>query len=509
MREYTPDRHLTGGLRLPAHKLESTSNPIRRGLLPSRVVLSLRQQHGPAMTPIVEIGQTVSRGQPVARADGPFGGQLHASISGVVGTIEEREVPLFTSTARQPAIVIEGDGQDRAYAPPGTGAWPEDRSERLQCIRDGGIVGLGGALYPTAAKLTAAGRFEILIVNGAECEPYISCDDLLMREAPEEVVRGAALLAEIAGAEQCIIAIERDKPLAIKAISAAATELETAGIRIAELPSIYPAGGERQLIEVLTGREVPSRGYPSDIGCLCQNVGTAYAVERLARLGEPLISRIVTVTGTGIGSPANVEARIGTPIAELVAFCGGYTAEVTRLIHGGSMMGYALPADTLPVTKATNCVIAARHEELRRAFEEWPCIRCGDCASACPARLQPQELLVAARAGDFDALGPLGLRDCIECGICDVACPSQIPLTEAFRRAKAGLRDHESLAALSAESERRFHAREQRRLQADAESRRRQEALKLELESAADKSETIAAAVARARRRKSRVGDTD
>jgi electron transport complex protein RnfC len=257
-----------------------------------------------------------------------------------------------------------------------------------------------------------------------------------MREHAAEIVGGALLMTELLEAPLCIIAMERDKQRAIEAIEAAARTIEDPRLKLAEVPTIYPAGGERQLVELLTGEEVPSGRYPSEIGYVCQNVGTAYALQRLARAGEPLISRIVTVTGGGIATPQNVETPIGTPIAELIELCGGYTGEVARLVAGGSMMGYALPDDGLPITKATNCIIAATADEIRVDPTEWACIRCGDCAMVCPPRLLPQELLIAAQNEDYPTLAVLGLDDCIECGCCDVICPSHIALTERFRQAK-------------------------------------------------------------------------
>jgi electron transport complex protein RnfC len=289
-----------------------------------------------------------------------------------------------------------------------------------------------------------------------------------MREHAADVVAGALLMSDLLATPLCIIAIERDKQRAIEAIEEAARAVEDPRLKLAEVPTIYPAGGERQLVELLSGEEVPSGRYPSEIGYVCQNVGTAVALRRLARDGEPLISRIVTVTGAGIKTPQNVEAPLGTPIAELVAFCGGYNDGVIRLIGGGSMMGHALPDDDVPIGKASNCVIAATTAEVRIDPTEWPCIRCGDCAMVCPPRLLPQELLVAANESDFEALRALGLQDCIECGCCDVACPSHISLTERFRQAKRSLAQHDRHVASAAEPEQPFE-RPEKRVEAESE----------------------------------------
>ena len=230
-------------------------------------------------------------------------------------------------------------------------------------------------------------------------------------------------MLDLVGAPLAVLVVERDKPEALQAMREAADRLGDSRIEFARVPTIYPAGGERQLVEVLTGREVPSGSYPPASKCICHNVGTAYALDRLIRQGEPLTSRIVTVTGQGVANATNVEVPIGTPIREVIEFCGGYRGEVALLILGGNMMGYALPSDDLPVTKAGNCILAAHSDEIRESFGEWPCIRCGDCADVCPARLLPQEILRASRPQDFDRLDALGLDDCIECGCCDVVCP--------------------------------------------------------------------------------------
>lgn len=506
MLEYTPDRRLTGGLRLPAHKAESTAKAIVRGFMPRELVLSLRQHRGPAAEPIVQVGQRVLKREMVAAAQADDSAAVHASTSGVVRAIEERPVPLGSGPTESLCIVIEVDGEDRPLDVARIG-WPRDRAEQLKRLREGGIVGLGGAVFPTAQKL-AARQCKLLIVNGAECEPYISCDDMLMREAAREIIEGSMIMFGLLSAGGCVIAIERDKPQAIEAVDRAAKEFQWPELRVAELASIYPAGGERQLVEMLGGEEVPAELVPSDIGYVCQNVGTAFAVQRLAKSGEPLISRIVTVTGFGVSSPQNVEVRLGTPIAELIAFCGGYRGDVVRLIHGGSMMGYALPSDELPITKASNCIIAATSEEVRYDLTEWPCIRCGECSIACPVQLEPQDLLLAARAADFGALEHLELKDCIECGVCDAVCPSHIPLTELFRRTKKAASRHEQRMEFSNESENRFQLRVQRQRLSQAETKSLQEHLIRELE-ADDRSKeaSIRAAIDRSRRRRDREGD--
>ena len=447
MVDYVFEQHLSGGILLPANKTSSTATPIRRGFVPKRLVLALRQHRGSPAEPVVAIGERVLKGQTVAAAGTAPSAAVHASTSGWVRAIEERPVLGGNGVQLSRCIVVETDGRDERVPADRAPSWPAEPAAQREAVRAAGIVGLGGAVYPTADKLSTPVPCKTLIVNGAECEPYISCDDMLMREQATEIVAGALLLTDVLSAPRCIIAIERDKPQAMEAIEAAAHAVDDARLKLAEVPTIYPAGGEKQLVELLTGEEVPSGRYPGEFGYVCQNVGTALAVQRLRAEREPLVARVVTVTGGGVHTPQNIEAPIGTPIAELIALCGGYTDGVVRLIAGGSMMGYALPDDETPVTKATNCIIAATADEVRTDTFEWPCIRCGDCATVCPSRLLPQDLLVAATATDFAGLSELGLQDCIECGCCDVICPSQIMLTERFRIAKRAVAAHERRAS--------------------------------------------------------------
>ena len=349
MVDYVFEQHLTGGILLPANKATSTAAPIRRGFVPRQLVLALRQHRGAPAEVLVAIGQRVLKGQVVASAAaaGPSAA-VHASTSGVVRALEERLVLAGNGVQLSQCIVIETDGRDESVPSSELPAWPPLAEAQRAAVRAGGIVGLGGAVYPTADKLATPVPCKTLIVNGAECEPYISCDDMLMRENAAEIVAGALLLTDVLAAPRCIIAIERDKPQAIEAIEAAARAIEDPRLKLAEVPTIYPAGGERQLVELLTGEEVPSGRFPSEFGYVCQNVGTAFAAQRLRAVREPLSSRVVTVTGGGVKTPQNVEAPIGTPIAELIALCGGYNEGVVRLIAGGSMMGFALPTDDLP-----------------------------------------------------------------------------------------------------------------------------------------------------------------
>ena len=480
----------------------STDTPIARGLRPERLIIPMIQQAGPAAVPVVKTGQRVRKGEMIGRPGGLRSAGVHASASGAVAAIREEPAPTVNGLTTSLCVHLETDGRDE-QAPPED--WPRQRDARIDAICNAGIVGLGGAVFSTAEKLRNDAGCDLLILNGAECEPYISCDDMLMREHPLEVVRGALAMLDLTGAESTVFVVERDKPEALRAVREAAAQLGDTRIEFTRVPTVYPAGGERQLVELLTGREVPSGSYPPAAGCICQNVGTAFALDRFMRRGEPLTSRIVTVTGKGVAHAANVEVPIGTPIRDLIDFCGGYRGKVARLILGGNMMGYALPGDDLPVTKAGNCIVAAHSDEVRESTGEWPCIRCGDCADVCPSRLLPQQLLRAASVRDFDHLDALGLNDCIECGCCDIACPSQIALTERFRQAKQA-RALVSQRAAMADLAARRHRRKLARLAAQTKDIHRQQDDLIAAIGSEESRAMIDAAVARARRRR---GESD
>lgn len=451
---------LHGGLRLPVLKDESTAQVIQHVPIPSQLVLPLGQHVGEPAHPVVSIGEIVLKGQLIADADGIISAPVHASSSGKVVSIEQWPVSRRLGE-NAPCIIIECDGLDRPVhlSEPIVPFEQQSPAALFQKLLHGGIVGLGGAVFPTAHKLMEATTepLEHLILNGVECEPYISCDDMLMREHAKEVVIGAQILLHALQLDHCYIAVESDKPQAIHALADVLTELQDNRIVIKQIPTIYPSGAEDQVVQLVTRKEVPTGGLPTDVGCLVQNVGTAAAVYDWVCTGEPLISRVTTVTGDGVATPMNVMARIGTTVADVVNFVGGYTDRAKQLVIGGPMTGKSVSTDRVPLVKATNCILVLSHSP--PGGTEKPCIRCGECAQVCPVSLLPQQLFWYACADDESKLRSYGLTDCIECGCCDLVCPSHIPLTADFRIAKLRMRELEDEQARAARAKQRFESR--------------------------------------------------
>ncbi len=438
---------------------------------PNRVVIPIRQCLNQPAEPLVRVGQDVLAGEPIASAVAEGAApKVHASISGTVTAIREHAVP-GNGDVSETCVFIDGDGRDASYTAYESVGDPLQMPPERICdlVAEAGIVGLGGALFSTADKLANCAGIHTLILNGTECEPYITCDEILMREHARRILYGARVMMHAVGATRMIVGIESDMPEARVAMWDVIEADDLDDVFVSIVTAKYPAGGERQLIQLATGEEVPDGGLPSDIGYLCQNVGTAAAVADLFRDGRPLISRVVTVTGRGIAEPVNIDARIGTLMGDLFSIAGGLTDVASHLVMGGPMMGVSVPSADIPITKATNCLIVMTPAEISPTLPEMPCIRCGECSQVCPAQLLPQELLNAERRHDMAALTELGLNACIECGCCDYVCPSQILLTDRFIESKARLREFLREREQAGRARRRFEAREARLAEAESE----------------------------------------
>jgi len=461
-----------GGIHLPEEKDLSNREPVQDAPLPSQLVIPLQQHIGAPARPCVAVGDRVLKGQVIGEPQGYVSAPVHASSSGVVSAIEPRAVA-HPSGLQAPCIVIDTDGDDTwAKLPePILDFKQADAATLRERIRAGGIVGMGGASFPSSVKLNpgADQPIDTLIINGAECEPYITCDDLLMRECAADIVDGIRIMLHVLGAKRCLVGIEDNKPEALLAMQQAVVlrgreSSSSAPIEVVRIPTLYPSGGEKQLIKILTGKEVPSHGIPAQIGIVCQNVGTANAVADAVLRGRPLIERLVTVTGRAVVHPRNYRVRVGAPATGLVERSGGYRGELAKLVVGGPMMGFRVDGDAIPITKAVNCILALSPEESPDPGEPLACIRCGRCAEVCPANLLPQQLYWHARAKDIDKVQDYNLFDCIECGCCAHVCPSHIPLVQYYRYAKteSWAREREKRAA---EHARERHAAREARLE--------------------------------------------
>lgn len=428
-----------GGLHLDENKTLSSGESVSDISLPKTLVVPVQQHIGRPAEVLVSAGDFVGKGQMLAQASEYVSAAIHAPTSGTISCIEERPVP-HPSGLNALCVVIESDGEDQWVE--GLPVKQDDYHqlsdiELRNLIRDAGVVGLGGAAFPTAVKLNTTDKHvNTLVINGAECEPYITCDDRLMREQAAEILQGIAIVQHMIKPAETLIGIEDNKAKAICALQEALQENPLLNTHVVAVPTIYPTGGEKQLIKVLTGKEVPSMGLPISIGVICQNVGTMHAVYKAIIEGEPLIERFLTVTGDSVKEPRNFRVRIGTSIGHITEAAGGYTADIERLIMGGPMMGFALESDELPVLKSTNCILCASSSLAPEPKETMPCIRCGECMKVCPAVLLPQQLYWYSRSRDFDKAQDYNLFDCIECGCCAQVCPSQLPLVQYYRFAK-------------------------------------------------------------------------
>ena len=427
-----------GGLLLADHKQQSSRIPIRSLAISRQLILPLQQHHGQPATPIVTVGDKVLKGQCIAIANGLHSAPIHAPTSGVIEALATHLSP-HPSGLSVPSIFLATDGDDTWRTRQPIADYRREAGDTLQqTIAQAGIVGLGGAGFPSHIKLNPEqmAKIQTVIINGVECEPYISCDDRLMQERAEHILAGAQIIRYILKPQRLIIAIEDNKPDAIKAIQYALSQQRAEKeIELIIVPTRYPSGGEKQLIQILTGQQVPQSGLPIDIGIIMHNVATTYAIANAILEDKPLLSRIVTVTGPAINHAANIEVLFGTPVKDVLAAFETTWQPGQSLIQGGPMMGHQLSDETVPIIKTSNCLLVGTNTDQAHT-EAQPCIRCGECATVCPANLLPQQLYWYTRANDLDKAQQYHVADCIECGCCNYVCPSQIPLVQHFKYAK-------------------------------------------------------------------------
>ncbi|SBT13393.1 electron transport complex subunit RsxC [Vibrio celticus] len=499
-----------GGVHPAENKKQSNTTDIVHARLPEEIVLPVKQHIGKPGNLLVAAGDTVLKGQQLTALDTGFTLPVHAPTSGVITAIEPRTTA-HPSGLSEMCVVIKPDGLDTWIEKnPVEDFSTKTSDELLDVIRQAGISGMGGAGFPTAKKLQSGlGRTDILIVNAAECEPYITSDDKLLQEHADEVLKGIEVVEHILQPKLTVIGIEDNKPGAIKALEIAAKDKD---IVIRVIPTKYPSGGEKQLIKILTNKEVPAGGIPADIGVLVQNVGSLYSIKRAVIDGEPVINRVVTLTGKTFKQPRNVWALLGTPVHELLEEFG-YKADkkLPRLILGGPMMGFTLPHANVPITKTSNCILAPTRREISPSTYEMECIRCSACAEACPASLLPQQLQWHAKANELDKCEELNIKDCIECGACAFVCPSEIPLVQYYRQAKAEIKTRKDEATAAERAKIRFEEKNARmeRDKAERENRFKKAAdnRRKDMKSA-NGDDAIAAAIARVKAQKAAADQT-
>ncbi|KRV89628.1 electron transport complex subunit RsxC [Aeromonas veronii] len=487
-----------GGIHPADNKLQSSQSPVVDAGLPPRLIIPLRQHAGPAGDLLVQVGDKVKKGQPLTRYAKGRVVPVHASTSGTITEIGNHTVA-HPSGLGDLCVILTPDGEDEWGERNGKADyWNLERGELLERIQQAGVAGLGGAVFPTHSKLDGRGQLtEILIVNGLECEPYITTDDRLMQQYADEIMDGIRVLKHLLKPKLTLIGVEDNKPEAIEQLTRHATDED---VLVKTVPTKYPSGGAKQTIELLTGRQVPKGGRAVDIGIMVLNVATVFAIKRAIIDGEPLIERIVTLTGDSFKKPGNAWVRLGTPVRWLLQRFELQPEAEQRVIMGGPMMGFTLPHAMVPVVKATNCLLAPTQAELPAPGPEQPCIRCSACADACPATLLPQELYWYSKAKEYDKAEKLNLMDCIECGACAWICPSEIPLVQYYKIAKDDIREARAEAEKAERAKQRFEAKQARfeREKAAREARHAEAAAqRRQTMTAAGGEDPVAAALAR------------
>ncbi len=451
-----------GGVHPEALKQHTADHPIRKLPIPATLYLPLQQHVGEPAEPEVRPGEYVYKGQLLARSQGLISAPVHAPSSGTVAAIDNFPAP-HPSGLPVRTVILETDGKDR-WSPDWSAPedpWTLTPEEIARKVGLAGVVGMGGATFPSAVKLGQSLEHPIhtLIINGSECEPYLSCDDRLMREKAHQLIEGVRLAAFALQAAQATIAIEDNKPEAFAAMSAAAEGIDH--LTVIRVPSRYPMGWDKQLIRIITGQEVPVGARSASIGVCVHNVGTVYAIWQALCSGTPLLSRIVTVAGGAIARPQNLEVPIGTLVSEVIGHCGGLSEEPARLVMGGPMMGQIIPHTGVPLVKGSSGVLALTAREVDDGPER-PCIRCRRCVEACPVGLMPVEMAARLRADDIDGAVDYGVQDCIGCSCCSYVCPAKIPLVQYFNYARGVLNSRRTANEKAQQTREMAQARQQR-----------------------------------------------
>ncbi len=489
---------VTGGIHPPTYKAATSHKPIVRPALGEELVIPINQHIGANGTLLVKVGQRVLKGQPLTKPAGNWSLPIHASTSGTISAIEPRP-SAHPSGLDELSVILTPDGRDIWGECIGVDDFTQlTRSQIIDRIHQAGIAGMGGAGFPAYVKAATKQPIEVLIVNGVECEPHITADNALMKEHSQGIVAGARILQHVLDAKAIVIAVEDDMPEAYQSMLDECSN--SADIYVRKVPTKYPSGGEKQLIEILTGKHVPSGGIPADIGLVVQNVGTLYAIDQAIRLGRPLVERVVTVTGDTVHEPNNLWVPIGTQVKHVLA-CQGFSPEpMQQVIMGGPMMGFTLHTVRTPIIKTSNCILAPSSTQHPPKGEEQACIRCTACAEACPASLLPQQLQWYAKAKDHEKLEEYRLADCIECGACAYVCPSEIPLVHYYRIAKAEIREAQADRIAAERAKERFEARNARLEREQEERMNKQRSRSAPARSAkekADEQDKVKAALAR------------